>query len=81
MLALYKDKNKDIGNNGYLLIYVNYKRKGKNRFVIDSIAFDKPNEKIYDILKNRTGKKSKCYRFLKKFKKDIAKKNSPKERE
>ena len=81
MLALYKDKNKDIGNNGYLLIYVNYKRKGKNRFVIDSIAFDKPNEKIYEILKNRTGKKSKCYRFLKKFKKDIAKKNSPKERE
>ncbi len=72
MLALYKDKNKEVGNKGYLLVYVTYQRKGKNRFVINSVAFDKPDEKLYEILKNRTSKKSKCYRFLKQFKKDIS---------
>ncbi len=72
MMALYKDKNKEIGNQGYLIIYVNYKKIGKNRFVISSIAFEKPTEKLYEILKDRTSKKSRCYKFLKKFKKEVS---------
>ncbi len=70
MVALYKDKNEEIGNRGYLLIYLNFRRFGR-KFLINSIAFDIPDSSFFDIISNRTSKNSKCYRFVKKFKKEI----------
>jgi len=71
MAALYQDKNKEVGNNGYLIIYVTYKRYSGKRFVIKSLAFDLPDENFYKTIKDRTSKKSKCYRLIQNFKKDI----------
>ncbi len=70
MVALYKDKNEEIGNHGYLLVYANFKKEGR-RYVINSIAFDVPDENFYEIIKNRTSKRSRCYDFIQRFKKDI----------
>jgi len=70
MAALYQDKNKEVGNNGYLIIYVTYKRYSGKRFVIKSLAFDLPDENFYKTIKDRISKKSKCYRLIQNFKKD-----------
>ena len=70
MVALYKDKNKEIGDRGYLLVYLNFKKFGR-RFLINSIAFDTPDSSFFDIIKDRTSKNSRCYQFIKKFKKEI----------
>ena len=70
MVALYKDKNSEIGNRGYLLVYLNFKKFG-HKFLINSIAFDIPDSSFFDIIKNRTSKNSRCYRFIKRFKKEI----------
>ncbi len=70
MVALYKDKNKEIGNRGYLLVYLNFKKFG-HKFLINSIAFDIPYSDFFDIISDRISKNSKCYRFVKKFKKEV----------
>ncbi len=70
VLALYRDKNSEIGYNGYLIVLANFKKVGKT-YVINSLAFKLPDEHFYEVLKSRTSKGSRCYRLLKDLKKDL----------
>lgn len=74
-VALYRDQNHAIGNNGFLLFYQSHAYQDnnpENEVRISALGIKYPSAGVYDIFKGWAGQDSKCSDLLETFKLAVA---------